>query len=101
MSTKQKIAAQVICLLLLFTAVGQVMAQQPSPSPAPKTTPASTASTGPDAPVESGENAGDYTVISSIEFGYRGLSVDGDLNKYKSDLNYRTGPRLFDSTFLL
>ena len=85
-------------LLVLIAAVNLIAAQQPSPSPAPKT---STTSTAPDAPVESGENAGDYTVISSVEFGYRGLSVDGDLNKYKSDLNYRTGPRLFDSTFLL
>ena len=39
-------------------------------------------------------------VISTIEFGYRGLSVDGDHNKYRSDLNYSAGPRLFDSTFL-
>jgi hypothetical protein len=39
-------------------------------------------------------------VISTIEFGYRGLSVDGDQNKYRSDLNYSAGPRLFDSTFL-
>lgn len=95
MSKKQTIAAQVISLLFLFMAVGPVMAQQSSPSPLPKT------STAPDAPVETGENAGDYTVVSSIEFGYRGLRVDGDLNKYQSDLNYRTGPRLFDSTFLL
>jgi hypothetical protein len=73
------------------------MAQQPSPSPAPP----KTSTTAPDAPVETGEDAGDYTVISSIEFGYRGLSVDGDLNKYKSDLNYKAGPRLFDSSFLL
>ena len=51
--------------------------------------------------VEAGEDAGDYTVIRSIEFGYRGLSVDGDLNKYQSDLNYKAGPRLFDSTFLM
>ena len=30
-------------------------------------------------------------MISSVEFGYRGLSVDGDLNKYQSDLNYKAG----------
>ena len=95
MSRKQKIAAQVLSLLVLFIMMGQVMAQQPSPSPLPKT------SAAPDAPVETGEDAGDYTVISSVEFGYRGLSVDGDLNKYRSDLNYKAGPRLFDSSFLL
>src|ERR1700752_1987583 len=39
-------------------------------------------------------------VIGTIEFGYRGLSVDGDHNKYRSDLNYSAGPRLFDSSFI-
>jgi len=48
-----------------------------------------------------GEDAGNYTVTSSIEFGYRGQRVDGDVNKYKSDLNYKAGPRLFDSSFYM
>jgi hypothetical protein len=48
-----------------------------------------------------GEDAGNYTVTSSIEFGYRGFSMDGDEQKYKSDLNYKAGPRVFDSSFLL
>ena len=96
MSTKQKLPLRVLGLLLVLTVTaGLVAAQQPSPSPSP------TKSDAPDTPVESGEDAGDYTVISSVEFGYRGLSVDGDHNKYQSDLNYRTGPRLFDSSFLL
>ena len=30
--------------------------------------------------VETPEDAGDYTVISRLEFGYRGLRVGGDLN---------------------
>ena len=47
-----------------------------------------------------GEDAGNYTITSSIEFGYRGLRVGGDLNKYQSDLNYKAGPRLFDTSFL-
>ncbi len=84
-----------ILLLLLFLIA--VKAQQPSPSPAPKqTTNSSDATT-----VEAGENGGNYSFISTIEFGYRGLQVVGDLNKYESDLNYRAGPRLFDSTFLM
>ncbi|HEU4769984.1 MAG TPA: hypothetical protein VFS77_21640 [Pyrinomonadaceae bacterium] len=100
MSTKQKLPWRMIGLLLvLIGAVGLVAAQQPSPSPSPSQSPERTVS--PDAPVDSGEDAGDYTVISSVEFGYRGLSVSGDHNKYQSDLNYRTGPRLFDSSFLL
>ena len=48
-----------------------------------------------------GEDAGNFTVTSTIEFGYRGQRVDGDINKFKSDLNYKAGPRLFDSTFLM
>src|SRR5687767_14803069 len=96
MSTMQKMSMRIMGLaLFLIVTVGVVAAQQPSPSPSTKK-PDST-----DTPPETGENAGDYTVISSLEFGYRGLSVDGDHNKYQSDLNYRTGPRLFDSTFLL
>ena len=96
MSTKQKILVRFAGLVLvLIVTMGSVIAQQPSASPSPQK-PDST-----DAPVESGEGAGDFTVISSIEFGYRGLSVDGDHNKYQSDLNYRAGPRLFDSSFLL
>lgn len=55
-----------------------------------------------EAPVlETPEDAGAYTVISTLEIGYRGLSVRGDLNKYQSDLNYKVGPRLFDSSLFL
>jgi hypothetical protein len=71
-------------------------AQQPSPSPSP-----ASKSSDMNAPVDAGDDAGGYMFISSIEAGYRGLSVDGDLNKYQSDLNYRAGPRLFDSSFLM
>jgi hypothetical protein len=96
MSTKQKFSWRIIgSVLALIVSMGVVAAQQSSPSPAPKKS-----DTG-DTPAETGEDAGDYTVISSVEFGYRGLSVDGDLNKYRSDLNYKAGPRLFDSSFLL
>ena len=80
--------------LLLFS-LAAVKAQQPSPSPQ-KSSPGTD-----DTPVEAGENGANYSFISTIEFGYRGLKVVGDLNKYESDLNYRTGPRLFDSTFLM
>ena len=79
--------------LVLIVACDLAVAQSPSPSP-----------NKPDyveTPAETGEKAGDFTVISSLEFGYRGLRVDGDLNKYQSDLNYKAGPRVFDSSFLL
>ncbi|HEV8590380.1 MAG TPA: hypothetical protein VGQ72_16040 [Pyrinomonadaceae bacterium] len=48
-----------------------------------------------------GEDAGDFTATGTLEFGYRGIRVDGDVNKFKSDLNYKAGPRIFDSSLLL
>jgi hypothetical protein len=87
-------------LMLLLTLVfGLANAQQPSPSPSssPKKSEAKAAS----APIEAGEDLGNYTVISSFEVGVRGLKVRGDHNKYKSDLNSNAGVRLFDSSFLL
>ena len=83
----------VVFALLIFAFLSNATAQQPSPSP----------TTSPDevVPVDAGEDAGSYTVISSIEFGYRGLQVVGDLNKYQSDLNYKAGPRLFDSSLFM
>src|SRR6185503_9576669 len=96
MSTQQTISLRIIGLVLVVIVMaGLAAAQQSSASPAPKKNDST------DTPAESGENSGDCTVISSVEFGYRGLSVDGDHNKYQSDLNYRTGPRLFDISFLL
>jgi len=95
MSTKQKISLHLIGLVMVLSVTIAAVAQQPTPSPSP------TKSDSTDTPTEVGEKAGDYTAIGSVEFGYRGLSVDGDLNKYQSDLNYKAGPRLFDSSFLL
>jgi len=40
-----------------------------------------------------------YTITSSIEFGVRGLSVNGSNEKYRSDVNYKPGFRIFDSSF--
>src|SRR5215213_5658851 len=74
-----------------------VSAQQPSPSPQKSADDKTASST----PAQAGEDAGDYTITSSLEIGYRGLSVVGDHNKYRSDLNYKAGPRVFDSSFLM
>ena len=95
MSTKQKFSLHVIGLVMVLSVTMVAVAQQSSPSPAP------TKSDSSDTPPDQGEKAGVYTAVGSIEFGYRGLSVDGDFNKYQSDLNYKAGPRLFDSSFLL
>jgi len=54
-------------------------------------------------PAASGQTATDapYTVTSSIEFGVRGISINGNADKYRSDLNYTPGFRIFDSSFLM
>lgn len=92
MKLNQKFLSPVFVIVVLFLA-GTTQAQQPTPSPSPKEAV--------DAPVEAGDEAGNYTITSSLELGYRGLRVRGDLNKYQSDLNYKAGPRLFDSSFLV
>ena len=43
----------------------------------------------------------DYSITSTIEIGARGLSVNGDREKFRSDLNYKSGVRIFDSSFLI
>src|SRR6185369_2547750 len=83
-------------LALIFSVMAlltiKTSAQQPSPSPSP---------TGDGAVQETPEGLGNYNVVGSLEFGYRGLSVVGDHKKYQSDLNYKAGPRIFDSSFLM
>lgn len=47
-----------------------------------------------------GVSMGNYTVTQSAELGVRFLGRDGSLNKYRSDLNYGRGFRLFNYDFL-
>src|SRR5215207_9890059 len=98
MKSKATHVLRVLLGLVTATALTALTAraQQPSPSPQ-KDAAAQTRSSTP----ADGDAAGDYNVTSSIELGYRGLRVVGDLNKYQSDLNYKTGPRLFDTSFLM
>jgi len=85
-------------LFLLGFVLGLVLlandarAQQPAPDKAKAQQPAAT-----------GQNVteGPYTVTSSIEFGVRGIAIDGNADKYRSDLNYTPGFRIFDSSFLM
>ncbi len=72
----------VICTMLPQTS----SAQSPTPSPTPSST--STSSSGAE-------------ITSTIELGLRGVHVNGSDNKYRSDLNYRPGFRVFDSSFLI
>ena len=64
------------------------LAQTPSPSP----------STPDPAP---GPSYGGFNSTSTVEIGLRGLDVNGDHDKYRSDLNYGPGFRMFDSSFLM
>ncbi|HMS44016.1 MAG TPA: hypothetical protein PKE69_27565, partial [Pyrinomonadaceae bacterium] len=75
----------------LFFAVGILLlmtvnfhAQTPTPSPSPEAV-----------------TIGGFNVTSSFEVGLRGIDVNGNINKYRSDFNYRNGVRLFDSSLLL
>ena len=45
--------------------------------------------------------AGPYTITSSIELGVRGIAINGNANKYRSDLNYTPGFRIFDSSLVM
>jgi hypothetical protein len=47
------------------------------------------------------DTIGPYSVTSSIEVGVRGVKVEGDIDKYRSDLNYQPGFQFMDSSFLL
>ena len=57
-------------------------AQTPSPSPA-------------------ADSDGRYSVKASTEIGGRWVDVNGFENKFRSDLNYKSGFRVFDSSFVL
>src|SRR5215216_3397304 len=96
---KSKATHMLRVLLGLLTAMALsalvARAQQPSPSPQKDAAAKTQSPTPREEPA-----AGDYAVTSSVELGYRGLRVGGDLNKYQSDLNYKAGPRLFDTSFL-
>lgn len=102
MTTLTRILPGLALGLVLTTGV---INAQPAPTPTKspeekKTTKAKSSESIPTSDT-AGEDAGDYTITSTIEFGYRGIRVGGDRNKFKSDLNYKAGPRLFDTSFLM
>lgn len=81
-----------ISFLLFFAAASLLLAASIAPAQTPTSSPA-----------PSGEPSTfmGYDVTSSFEFGVRGVSINGNENKYRSDFNYRPGFRLFDSSLLL
>ena len=72
----------------LFPAAFNLQAQTPTPSPTPSAS-------------DERIMLGGYEVTSSMEFGVRGLSVNGNHDKYRSDFNYNPGFRIFDSSFTM
>lgn len=74
-----------IALGSLFLMNGNCPAQSAQPSPKP---------------AEDYE-VGGYKLTSNVELGYRYLDVNGSLDKFRSDLFYKKGLRVFDSSFLM
>ncbi len=86
---------RLLMLVLAVAVARRAAAIKPSPSPATESEHYATNAAAAD------DNLGNYNVVSSLEIGVRGLSVSGSDNKYRSDLNYSPGVRLFDSSFFL
>jgi len=88
-------------LLGLLLMANDARAQQPGPG-TEKSQPGATGEARAQQPAhDADKGAGPYTVTSSIEFGVRGIVIDGNANKYRSDLNYTPGFRVFDSSMLV
>lgn len=75
-----------LCFLITVSSLGMVvgaLAQSSTPQPTPE------------------ETYNGYRVAATTEFGWRWRSLDGSLEKYKSDLNYKQGFRFFDSNIFM
>ena len=81
---RNRLLLVIITTMAVALATSNVTAQAPTPTPSDLT-----------------GNWGGYTVSSSIEFGLRGISFNGSDEKFKSDLNYRPGFRIWDSSFTI
>lgn len=86
--------------IVLMTGHAAAQNPDPNPSPGPSPSPQAEASSSP-RDEEQEQIVGGYVLTSSIEVGVRGLKLDGNSDKYRSDLNYHPGARVFDSSFLL
>jgi len=81
-----------ILFLLFFAAATLIFAASGAPAQTPTPTPA---------PADERFTLSGFDVTSSFEIGLRGVNVNGNDNKYRSDFNYKPGLRLFDSSFLM
>src|SRR6185369_1656627 len=86
-------------LLALLGATGN--AQQGSAASSSKETNNNSSKPADNAVTETPDKMGDYMVIGSLEFGYRGISVDGDHNKFHTDLKHHACPRDFATSLPL
>ena len=89
---KNPLTKACLCLTILFCCGVLFATSSPGQTPSPTPTPSSSTTSSPD----SGDG-----ITSTFEIGLRGVHVNGADNKYRSDLNYRPGVRVFDSSFLI
>lgn len=83
--TRRLFVGRLAAISLALAASLAISGQTPSPTPTPN----------PDVTWNG------YTVTATSEVGFRWQSVSGSQSKYRSDLNYKQGFRLFDSNILL
>jgi len=95
MKQKGKIAAALfIAFVSVFFIIQNARAQTPTPTPKPSPAPSPATEAQPFL-------IGGYEVTSSVEVGGRWLDVNGSSNKFRSDFNYKSGFRIFDSSLLI
>jgi hypothetical protein len=75
---------------IIFAAFGAVAFAQPPVAPTPET-----------AGKPTGDNLENYNVVQSFEFGYRWNTTGGDLDMYRSTVNYGNGVRLLSSSLTM
>ncbi len=75
----------IISTFVLLTLVGTSSAQTPDATPS----------------TDDDRLYNGYRLTSATEIGWRWRSLEGNENKYRSDLNYKQGFRVFDSNILL
>jgi hypothetical protein len=97
---KTKIAFSLLLALALSTGPVAVFAQQTSDK-TDKAQPAAEKADKPQPAQGDAAKVEPYSITTSIEIGVRGVSVNGNADKYRSDLNYDPGVRVFSSNLLM